>query len=84
MTQQTINGHDHYEVVPMEEVGEDNSHDLKISMEQRGCLIEVVIPVETLPDAMQLKDYMQNTAVDMYSRLRFMVASVDHASQKEH
>jgi hypothetical protein len=40
--------------------------------------------VGTLPDAMQLKEYMQNTAVDMYSRLRFMVASVEHASQKEH
>jgi hypothetical protein len=81
MSTGTINGH---KVVPIEQVGESDSHDLKISMKQRGCLIEVVIPVETLPDAMQLKDYMQNTAVDMYSRLRFMVASVEHAQGKEH
>lgn len=81
MSTGTINGH---KVVPIEQVGENESMDLMISMEQRGCLIQVVIPVGTLPDAMQLKEYMQNTAVDMYSRLRFMVASVEYASQKEH
>lgn len=81
MSTGTINGH---KVVPIEQVGENESTDLTISMEQRGCLIQVVIPVDTLPDAMQLKEYMQNTAVDMYSRLRFMVASVEHAQGKEH
>jgi len=76
-----INGH---KVVPAEQVGENNSNDLKISMEQCGCLIEVTIPVGTLPDALQLKEYMQNTAVDMYARLRFMVAKVEHASKVGH
>lgn len=81
MSTGTINGH---KVVPIQQVGESESTDLTISMEQRGCLIQVVIPVDTLPDAMQLKEYMQNTAVDMYSRLRFMVASVEYAQGKEH
>jgi hypothetical protein len=76
-----INGH---KVVPIEQVEESSNNDLVISMEQCGCLIEVTIPVGTLPDAMQLKEYMQNTAVDMYARLRFMVARLEHESKQEH
>ena len=75
-----INGHKPQPA--QEEVDLTNS--LKITMEQDGCLIEVVVPATTLPDALYMKEYMQNTAVDMYARLRFMVASAKHAAQQEH
>ena len=75
-----INGHQPQPA--QEEVDLGNS--LKITMEQDGCLIEVVVPTTTLPDAMYMKDYMQNTAVDMYARLRFMINNAKYASQQEH
>ena len=74
-----INGHT---TQPKEEI--DITNALKITMEQDGCLIEAVVPVATLPDALYMKEYMQNTAVDMYARLRFMVANAKHAAQQEH
>ncbi len=80
MTESKINGH---VVVPKEEVV-DTTDMLRITMEQDGCLIEVQVPTVTLPDAMFMKEYMQNTAVDMYARLRFMVMNAKHASQQEH
>ena len=80
MTEKTINGH---VVVPKEEVV-DTTDMLRITMEQDGCLIEAMVPVTTLPDALYMKEYMQNTAVDMYARLRFMVANAKHAATKEH
>ena len=72
-----INGH---EPQPTEEI--DTTGMLRIIMEQDGCLIEAMVPTETLPDAMYMKEYMQNTAVDMYARLRFMVANAQHAAQQ--
>ena len=80
MTESKINGH---VVVPKEEVV-DTTDMLRIVMEQDGCLIEAMVPTATLPDAMFMKEYMQNTAVDMYARLRFMVMNAKHASQQEH
>jgi len=75
-----INGH---EPQPTEEI--DTSGMLRIIMEQDGCLIEAMVPTATLPDAMYMKEYMQNTAVDMYARLRFMVANAQSAAkQQEH
>ena len=79
MTEKTINGH----VVPKEEIV-DTTDMLRITMEQDNCLIEVMVPAVALPDAMYMKDYMQNTAVDMYARLRFMVANAQHAASKGH
>ena len=79
MTTSKINGHTPQ---PKEEV--DTTNMLRITMEQDGCLIEAMVPVSTLPDALYMKEYMQNTAVDMYSRLRFMVANAQHAAQQEH
>ena len=79
MTTSKINGH---HPQPKEEV--DTTNMLRITMEQDGCLIEAMVPVSTLPDALYMKEYMQNTAVDMYSRLRFMVANAKHAAQQEH
>ena len=74
-----INGH---EPQPTEEI--DTTGMLRIIMEQDGCLIEAMVPTETLPDAMYMKEYMQNTAVDMYARLRFMVLNAQSAAQQEH
>ena len=75
MSETTINGHT---VVPKEEVV-DTTNLLRITMEQEGCMIEVNIPLGTLPDPMLMKEYMQNTAVDMYARLRFMLTSSKQA-----
>jgi len=80
MSESKINGH---VVVPKEEIV-DTTDMLRITMEQDGCLIEAMVPVTTLPDALYMKEYMQNTAVDMYARLRFMVANAKNASQQEH
>jgi hypothetical protein len=80
MTDSTINGH---HPQPQQEVV-DTTNMLRITMEQDGCLIEAQVPTNTLPDAMYMKEYMQNTAVDMYARLRFMVLNAQHAAQQEH
>ena len=80
MTESTINGH--HPQPQQEEV--DTTGMLRIIMEQDGCLIEAMVPTNTLPDAMYMKEYMQNTAVDMYARLRFMVLNAQHAAQQEH
>ena len=80
MTDSTINGH---VVAPKAEVTE-TTDTLRIVMEQDGCLIEATVPVSTLPDALYMKEYMQNTAVDMYARLRFMVTNAKYAASKEH
>lgn len=71
MNEPKINGH---EVVSREEVV-DTTNMLRITMEQDGCLIEVQVPTTSLPDLMFMKEYMQNTAVDMYARLRHMMTS---------
>lgn len=80
MTDSKINGH---VVVPKEEIV-DTTDMLRITMEQDGCLIEAMVPVTTLPDALYMKEYMQNTAVDMYARLRFMLANAQNSAAKEH
>ena len=46
---------------------------LKITMEQKGCLIEVVVPEVALPPIMEMKEYMRNTGADMYARLYHMI-----------
>jgi hypothetical protein len=42
-------------------------------MEREGCFVEARVPLSALPDDLNMKEYMQNTAVDMYARLRFML-----------
>jgi hypothetical protein len=44
-----------------------------VTMEREGCYIEARVPLSSLPDDLHMKEYMQNTAVDMYARLRAMV-----------
>ena len=46
---------------------------LKITMEQKGCLIEVVVLEVALPPIMEMKEYMRNTGADMYARLYHMI-----------
>ena len=46
---------------------------LKITMEQRGLLVEVVVPEVALPPIMEMKEYMKNTGADMYARLYHMM-----------
>lgn len=63
---------------------DENDHDvLKITMEQKGCLIEVVVPEVALPPLMDMKEYMRNTGADMYARLVFMMQQMEHA-EREH
>jgi hypothetical protein len=54
---------------------EEDSHDelFIITMEREGCFVEARVPLSALPDDLNMKEYMQNTAVDMYARLRFML-----------
>lgn len=53
---------------------EDERDDLFIvTMEREGCYIEARVPLSALPDDLNMKEYMQNTAVDMYARLRAML-----------
>ncbi len=63
---------------------DDSGHDvLKITMEQKGCLIEVVVPEVALPPIMDMKEYMRNTGADMYARLLYMMQQMERA-EKEH
>ena len=50
---------------------------LKITMEQKGCLIEVVVPEVALPPIMEMKEYMRNTGADMYARLYHMIQQME-------
>ena len=50
---------------------------LKITMEQRGCLIEVNVPEKALPPIMEMKEYMRNTGADMYARLYHMMQQME-------
>jgi len=53
---------------------DDNGHDvLRITMEQQGCHIEVVVPEVALPPILQMKEYMENTGAHMYARLYHMM-----------
>ena len=54
---------------------------LKITMEQRGCLVEVCVPEAALPSALEMKEYMRNTGADMYARLYFMMQQLDRADK---
>lgn len=53
---------------------------LKITMEQRGCLVEAVVPEAALPSVLEMKEYMQNTGYDMYCRLHFMMQQLEKKS----
>lgn len=56
---------------------------LKITMEQRGCLVEVCVPEAALPSALEMKEYMRNTGADMYARLYFMMQQMNRAEGRD-
>lgn len=64
----TING-----AMPVSMQEEDLEDFFIVTMEREGCYIEARVPLSSLPDDLHMKEYMQNTAVDMYARLRAMV-----------
>jgi len=57
---------------------------LKITMQQKGCFIEVVVPESALPGVMDMKEYMQNTGADMYARLLFMMQKQERKRDQGH
>ena len=60
---------------------DDSTPVLRITMEQRGCLVEVCVPEAALPSALEMKEYMRNTGADMYARLYFMMQQMDRADK---
>jgi len=62
--------------------GDDSLPVLKITMEQRGCLIEVVVPEVALPAIMKMEEYMRNTGADMYARLYHMLQKAEKGEQE--
>ena len=62
--------------------GDDNLPVLKITMEQRGCLIEVVVPEVALPSPLKMEEYMRNTGADMYARLYHMLQKAEKGEQQ--
>lgn len=49
----------------------------KFSMEYKDALIEVAVPDSAVPDEFLRKEWLQNTAVDMYARMRVMIANME-------
>jgi hypothetical protein len=48
---------------------------LVITLEQYGCLAEVRVPgsvIREARDALNLKEFLQNSMVDLYARLAYM------------
>ena len=49
---------------------------LVITLEQYGCLAEVRVPgsvIREAHDALGLKEFLQNSMVDLYARLAYMI-----------
>jgi hypothetical protein len=49
---------------------------LVITLEQYGCLAEVRVPGQVIReahDALGLKEFLQNSMVDLYARLAYMI-----------
>ncbi len=59
--------------IDMIETEEDDT--LVITLEQYGCLAEVRVPGQVIRDAhnaLNLKEFLQNSMVDLYARLAYM------------
>ena len=59
--------------IEMIETEEDDT--LVITLEQHGCLAEVRVPgavIREAHDSLQLKEFLQNSMVDLYARLAYM------------
>ena len=56
-------------------MNEDNEN-LRITIEQHGCLAEVLIPESVIDEhaaSLNLKEFLQNSMVDLYARLAYMI-----------
>jgi len=49
----------------------------KFSMEYKDALIEIAVPDSAIPDEFLRKEWLQNTVVDMYARMRVMIANME-------
>jgi hypothetical protein len=59
--------------IEMIETEEDDT--VVITLEQHGCLAEVRVPGQVIReahDSLQLKEFLQNSMVDLYARLAYM------------
>jgi len=59
--------------IEMIETEEDDT--LVITLEQHGCLAEVRVPGQVIREAhhaLNLKEFLQNSMVDLYARLAYM------------
>ena len=59
--------------IEMIETEDDDT--LVITLEQHGCLAEVRVPgavIREAHDSLQLKEFLQNSMVDLYARLAYM------------
>ena len=57
------------------EMIEEEDDTLVITLEQYGCLAEVRVPGQVIRDAhnaLNLKEFLQNSMVDLYARLAYM------------
>lgn len=57
------------------EMMDDNDDTLVITLEQHGCLAEVRVPGAVIREAhhaLNLKEFLQNSMVDLYARLAYM------------
>lgn len=55
---------------------DDVTPNLRITIEQHGCLAEVLIPesvIEGHAASLNLKEFLQNSMVDLYARLAYMI-----------
>lgn len=60
--------------IEMEEM--DIGDNLRITIEQRGCLAEAIVPAQVIEQAqfdLNLKEFLQNSMVDLYARLAYMM-----------
>ena len=61
--------------IEMIDTGADDDT-LVITLEQYGCLAEVRVPGQVIRDAhnaLNLKEFLQNSMVDLYARLAYMI-----------
>jgi hypothetical protein len=55
---------------------DDVTPNLRITIEQHGCLAEVLIPESVIEEhaaSLNLKEFLQNSMVDLYARLTYMI-----------
>jgi len=70
------------EQIEMIDTGADEDT-LVITLEQYGCLAEVRVPGDVIREAhnaLNLKEFLQNSVVDLYARLTYMQRKAGHGT----